>query len=266
MKKTRMRNSFRVRCLALFLYGFAGLASPSLCATTVEDQKQLYDDGVRAMAQKNLPKARQNFSQLLLMNPKSAELNARLGVIELEQGDQEAAIGHLERAVELGVRHPEIVFALASAEAQFGNTEKAEKYYQDVIQENPKHLGAYNDLAILYYRSGRAEESVKMFEAAVQADPNNPKTLLALGSSYIRSGKPEKALECVTKLRDINEEAKAVQLEDTIRLLQQKKEGLEQAKKQAVEEAKLAAMPKSPPTQKKGQSAPKRKPKSPFAR
>jgi tetratricopeptide (TPR) repeat protein len=81
--------------------------------------------------------------------------------ITLSQGDPEAALGKLRRAVELsGDQYPECRLRLAEALVAQGRFDEAEEHCRRVLERDPQHLRAYLDLGRLAYERGQLQEAL----------------------------------------------------------------------------------------------------------
>jgi tetratricopeptide (TPR) repeat protein len=146
-----------------------------------------------------------------------------------QQGDQDAALGHLQRAVELAPEEGDYQLALARGYREAGDLEQAKAAYAQVLNGMPavgsiwKEAGflamAAGDVVAAHSwleraaallasdpdclvgmasaasKSGHEREANEHIQAAFRVAPENPAVLLALGEIMAEQGKFEKAIQ-----------------------------------------------------------------------
>ena len=166
--------------------------------------------------------------QALAQRPEHGEAQFLLGFARLQQGDAQAAIGPLERSIEVGGEIPERLNALAQAyeavgreptvldetyrralEAQpaasgiwvnygrflesQGQLARAVEAYQKAAREEPALVAAHYNLGTARLRLGEAAAGRKDLEKAVRLNPDHADALTNLGILSAQRGESEEA-------------------------------------------------------------------------
>lgn len=88
-------------------------------------------------------------------------------------GEDEDALTHYNRALEINPSHPDTLFRLAYDLDLSGEDEKALEFYEKCIQEVPVHTNAMINMGLLYEDNDNYEKAVSCYEAVLQAYPNH---------------------------------------------------------------------------------------------
>jgi len=152
--------------------------------------------------QKHPEQARKILQQGLARDSTSAALRVRLGVLLREQGELEAAITYLRRALRENPDREEAYYNLAQAYLGSGEEEKGNvllRYFQRLqdnhqemldfktaIMLNPNDAEAYFNLGAVYSRIGRYEAARQAYIAALMINPRHVDAHNNLGNIYFR--------------------------------------------------------------------------------
>ncbi len=162
-------------------------------------------------------------------HPQSAELDLKMAIIELEQGNCNFALQFVEDALAISPMHFECSLLKAEILAQLdrydeaikllhhlravahsteevllqmgnvaqlcGHTQHSEQYYRQAIKEAPDFVEATYELAFLLESLGRHEEGIKIYENFLDAHPYTADIWYQLGILYARLEHYEKAIE-----------------------------------------------------------------------
>ena len=104
--------------------------------------------------------------------PVAGSLYLFMGRAAQELGDPAAAVAHLEQALRLEPRHPEVLDHLAMA--RFGQQRYAEALalYRTLAEVNPDNALTHSNLGAALYHLGRPEEALRSIERALALDPD----------------------------------------------------------------------------------------------
>jgi tetratricopeptide (TPR) repeat protein len=145
--------------------------------------------------------ALQQYQQLLILIPKSAQLQMRLGVVYQLKGDFAKALASFREASDLAPRDPVVMGALADAFRMSGRNEEAVAAYRRLLALDPGNLNAMNNLAYTLLDTGGApNEAQKLAEQAVQKAPRNPSYADTLGMVYLKKNLDDSALQVFSGL------------------------------------------------------------------
>ncbi len=168
---------------------------------------------------KQYPQARQSLDRALALDPQQANAYFQQGVIDLEMGQPQAAITHLEKAIDLksdspvyyldlgianfqaqrlGQAIPAFRHALrlnegltvgrlllAQALAVSDSLAGAEVQYQKVLDAEPQNAKALRGLGFCHIRRADYREALRIYQAATAADPQNADGWAGLGNAYL---------------------------------------------------------------------------------
>lgn len=82
----------------------------------------------------------------VVFNPYQAETYNNLGIIYMETGMIDKAIGDFQTALKINPDYADVHFNLGMAYAEKGMTGEAARHYQEVIRLNPNDEAARNNL------------------------------------------------------------------------------------------------------------------------
>ena len=95
-------------------------------------------------------------------------------------GEDEDALTHYNRALEINPSHPDTLFRLAYDFDLSGEDEKALEYYEKCIEEVPVHTNAMINLGIIYEDNDDYEKAISCYETVLQSYPNHETARLYL--------------------------------------------------------------------------------------
>lgn len=130
-----------------------------------------------------------------------------------EAGEFEAAIGDLEKAVEIDPADAGAQLLLAQAYEASGDLAKAETAYLASLQIDPKQPQALYNLAIIHRSQGKSAEAIDELERAVQIDRSFVAARVALGDLYAANGdKPaaREQYEAVLEMKPLGTDLEAI--------------------------------------------------------
>jgi tetratricopeptide (TPR) repeat protein len=195
------------------------LAAQSITPSQVQ---AIFAHGEKALADKQYPVAREDFSRLLHAGVHTAPVYSNLGVVYLHSGRPDEAIKMLESAERLAPAVAGIRLNLGLAYFHEREFKQASRYFGEVLSLDPNHLQARylqgicgfmtddfqatvdslqplfaqqaNDLEYLfmlgisYGMLKRTEESQQVFAQLVKAGGDTPHLHLLLGKAYLALG------------------------------------------------------------------------------
>ena len=149
-----------------------------LAAVTLRAETPL-ESAVGLYRSKDYPAARSALEQLLAENQSNADAHFYLGMLSDKQGDNEAAVQHLEKATELNPTASNYFLELggayghaakkASLLSKMGWAKKCGAALEKAVQLDPDNLGARNGL-ISFYREAPSFVGGGMSKAYAQAE------------------------------------------------------------------------------------------------
>jgi tetratricopeptide (TPR) repeat protein len=202
-------------------------------STTPKEVQAIFAHGQKALADKQYPAAREDFSRLLRLGVRTAPVYSNLGVVYLHSGRPDEAIKMLESAERLAPTVAGIRLNLGLAYFREREFKLAAPYFGEVLSLDPNHVQARylqgicafmtdnfqaavdslqplfaqesNDLEYLFMLGisdgmlKRSEESQQVFAQLVKAGGDTPHLHLLLGKAYLALGDLNAADEELTK-------------------------------------------------------------------
>ena len=137
--------------------------------------------------------------ELLAKTPMSAPVLHAAGLVHYMKRDFQAAIEHIEKAVQIDDRNPQYYSNLGEAHRRAGTPEEALKAFERALVLKPEflkaHLGAGNTLRDLK----RFEEATAKFRLALAINPNFAEAYHYLGVAFIEQEQVGDALPLLRK-------------------------------------------------------------------
>jgi serine/threonine protein kinase/tetratricopeptide (TPR) repeat protein len=152
--------------------------------------------------QNDIPEAVDHYRRALALDPKLAMAWARLGVINLNSGQNGKAVEYFTRAHELSgdVSERERLYIEGHYYAEVtGDLDKAIETLQVAVQEYPLQVDNYVNLGVFYAEDGQPEEGREVLLKALELQPDQAIALSNLISSYTAIDKYDEARKHVAK-------------------------------------------------------------------
>lgn len=123
----------------------------------------------------------------------AAWIHSRLGHLQLQQGNRDAAIGSYEKAAQLNPSDCESLSDLGLAYLELERVADAERVYKWCLATGEEYAGAHNGLGLVAIRKQDLPSARTHFEKAVQLDPQLWEAQLNLGRAYKILGDTKRA-------------------------------------------------------------------------
>lgn len=126
----------------------------------------------------NSMRQRQNLKRFLhnaTVNPKDADAHVQLGLIYLQRRQDEKAVEHLRRALEIDENEIDANYEMGKIERRNGNLQEALNYFAVVLEQNDKHSlsEVWREVGITYLDAGmlaEAHDALEKFTIRRSAD------------------------------------------------------------------------------------------------
>jgi tetratricopeptide (TPR) repeat protein len=124
-------------------------------------------------------------------------------------GRYEQAINDYEKIIELEPNFAPAYNALGLAlKVQGAGTEEAAYYFKKAIELDPKFVSSYDNLGKLYYSEGDMDQAESYFTKGLEIDPANESMLLSMGwVNLLGRGSADKAMKYFRTVTKNNESA-----------------------------------------------------------
>jgi Flp pilus assembly protein TadD len=136
-------------------------------------------------AKQLIQQAADNYKEILKTSPNSADLWMRLGVMQRELGQFDAALASFEQAGSADPKNAEAFLNRAMLFEALGKKTEAHDAYNKVLALQPENALALNNLAYLNADSGtNLDQAMTFAQRAKQKAPDNPDVSDTLGYVY----------------------------------------------------------------------------------
>ncbi|HAJ56521.1 MAG TPA: hypothetical protein DCL35_01995 [Candidatus Omnitrophica bacterium] len=127
--------------------------------------------------------------------PNVSTAHFNLGALHLERGDDEKALGYIQRALELSFRW-DCYLLLGNIFLKRNDYGQALAFYGKAGALRPEEARVYNNIGLVYYKKGRDYwgRAVDSFDKAIRLDPGSYATFYNLGLVYEEMGDRDGAL------------------------------------------------------------------------
>ena len=166
--------------------------------------------GVGLLSRGRLEDAAAEFQRVMALAPGAPEGYIGLGEVRLQQGDPEASVGHLQKALQINARLHRARHLLGSAYLRLGQTTEAKRYLAGSVgtgrlsltdswthkqRQHALVLADQIDRALGWLDAGQAAEGARILEEALSWHPGNIDISNNLAIMYIQLGRAEDALK-----------------------------------------------------------------------
>jgi tetratricopeptide (TPR) repeat protein len=152
-----------------------------------------FKEAVDLASSGRLEEAKSVFEEILLEDPKNADVLYNLGMCFTDLDQPNKAINVLKKSIEFNPKHSNSYVALGNAYAKLGDSENAKKHFFEALDLGPNNSYAMRNLGGLFGKSGDMEKSLYYLEMAHRINPDDVNTVYGLGYSYQQLKDYEKA-------------------------------------------------------------------------
>lgn len=160
------------------------------------------------------------WSDTVEKNPESWMAQNNLGIVLQKKGQQDEAIAHFQKALELDPNKFETQNNLGYSLSMSGRLREAFLYLERALEINPNYAAAHYNLGNALLRSGRRAEAIDQLQQALELDPSYVPAFSDLGSAFLQTGQVDKSLEHLERALQIDPDYKAAHFNIANTLLQ----------------------------------------------
>jgi tetratricopeptide (TPR) repeat protein/mono/diheme cytochrome c family protein len=121
-------------------------------------------------------------------NPDNWFAHSGLSSALITQGRTDEALSHIQEALRLEPRNPQLRYNLANTQLALGRTEEAIRSYQQALAIEPDHPKANNNLAVAFQRLGNLERAVEHYREQLTVTPMDAQAHANLGTALFEQG------------------------------------------------------------------------------
>lgn len=140
--------------------------------------------------------AADNYKEILKTNSNSSDTWVRLGMLQRQLGNQDAAISSFEQASKVDPRNVNALLNEAMLLELQGKRDKAAETYNRILGLDPENWLALNNMAFLNADKGtNLDQAMTWAERAKKRQPNSPQISDTLGYVYLKKNRNAEALQ-----------------------------------------------------------------------
>ena len=166
-----------------------------------QSNQQLLEDGIGALQANDFARAQQNFALLVKQDP-SGRSFGYLAVAEASAGDLDEAIGHFQKAIQLGNTSARVHYNLGLAYLQQRRSVAAIGELKLAAAKDPQFRPAQHALGVAFVDAGRANEAIPYFERERNLSPKDPEVWANLIQAQFAAGHTQTAMQTADKAGD----------------------------------------------------------------
>ncbi len=133
------------------------------------------------------------WSDTVKVSPLSSTAHDGLGLALFHEGQSDAAIPELLKALEIAPKWFQPNYNLAMVFARRGQTDEAMHYLNNALIDNPNSLVARNNLGVILLHKGRVDEAIVQFTKALEINPYYAIAHNSLGTALAQNGQMDQA-------------------------------------------------------------------------
>lgn len=143
----------------------------------------------------------------LKLDENNREALVLAGDILQAQGKSSKALQYYNRAKDLGLENPNLLYKIALTNMQYGNYPEAIESLGRAIALDPENPELYESRANAKYEMKLFSEAINDYNKVLEFTPSNAKALARKGFSYTQLGNYQQALEFLNRSITINPES-----------------------------------------------------------
>lgn len=136
--------------------------------------------------------------------PDNGMVQYQLGRGLAAAGQDEGAIPHLEKAVQLSPELPGGWLALAMSQQRLGKEAESIPLFERAVAQQPKNAEALTNLGLALTQTGKAKEALPYLQRALAETPNDPVVHQDLGAAELQMSNFDAAIAEFAKARDLD--------------------------------------------------------------
>jgi tetratricopeptide (TPR) repeat protein len=151
-----------------------------------------------------LDRAEGIYRQLLAAAPQAAELWHEMGLVQMQSGRAQAAVGFLQRATELDPASAAYHSNLGAVYRMLKRTDDAVASFRRALTCGPPPAELCNNLALALKDSGQTDDALGWFDEAVRTRPDFVNAHFNRGNLLLDMGRLDEAIESYRRAADLN--------------------------------------------------------------
>jgi tetratricopeptide (TPR) repeat protein len=146
--------------------------------------------------------AEEAFRRAVSLDPRSARLQANLGIVCLQNHHVNEGIAALEQSAALGSSDSRVLFTLGSLLGERGNYGEAVEYLSRIPDRDVDDAVSFN-LGLGYSHLHRFDKARQAYFKAIDHRPGHVEAYFRIGLDYAALGEPQKAIPWLFRAREL---------------------------------------------------------------
>jgi tetratricopeptide (TPR) repeat protein len=190
----------------------------SVSYVQAEDYQQLFQQANELAQKSDYENAIKLYEKVIELNPNFAAAYNNLGLAYREVGlDPVEVAWYFKNAVDIDPHFEDAYINLGKAYYGLGYFDLAERHTLKALELNPNSGQAKLSLGWIYLLGKSSPQDAIGYFKEIAETWQNPSAYFGLGMAYFMVGESPKTLEYITKLREMQQDNLAMQLETVIR-------------------------------------------------
>ena len=183
-----------------------------------EDYQEVFKQANDSVVKGDIETAIVLYERTIKLNPSFAPAYNNLGLLYREAGLDPVEIAwYFKSAIDIDPKFEDAYINLGKAYYSLNYFDLAERYTIKALELNPSSQQAKLSLAWIYLLGrARPQQALGYFKEIAEV-AQLPSSYFGLGMCYLMTGESPRALECITKLRAMEQDSLAIQLEELVR-------------------------------------------------
>ncbi len=144
------------------------------------------------------------FRHTLRVTTNNSLIHNNLGVTLRRQGEEQEALVHYKKALEINPRYTDAHYNLATLLARQGKDQEATAHFVEALRIKSDNVEAHNALGVILVKQGKVQEAVAHFAQAISINPNYADAHFNFGIALVRQGRNKEAILCFNEALRIN--------------------------------------------------------------
>jgi len=166
---------------------------------SIQAQQQQLEQALHYHGSGNLQEAEKLYRGLLEQQPDHPDALHYLGVIGLQVGRADEAVGLIQRAVDARPDYVDAIVNLGNAFLALGQPLAAVEQFRHAQSLAPATAPLHANLGGALQQAGRNEDAIKQYKAALEMQPELAEVRRSLADALFETGQPQAALAEITQ-------------------------------------------------------------------
>ncbi len=156
--------------------------------------EKYFGGGMDAFVHHRLEEAREDFAQMVEIDPDNIQARMFLGRTLMEMGDLEGAAQQFLKATEIDSTYSQGFFRLGVIYREMNDLDKSLMFFRIAAHLFPETPGVLSNIGSILFEKGKSDSAMLFFNKALEVDPEDPKAHFNIGLLYLSQDRVDSAL------------------------------------------------------------------------